>query len=170
MFFRGQPFSYPGITLAKLRDRYLIIHLIGLKFTCTRTHANSNTRTHAYAHGCCVFCFPISRFYQNFDIFIKFGKSEGKPICIGTNGSRSNQHILNVIKQVYHFKLFSQRNCGNCGECFVLFVARAFSYFLFAHAYIIVLYSADVGRTLYINGYYFIFLACSNVCSVTELT
>ena len=36
--------------------------------------------------------------------------------------------------------------------------------------YIIVLYSADVGRILYINGYYFIFLAYTNVCSVTELT
>ena len=53
----------------------------------------------------------------------------------------------------------------------VLFVARAFSYFLFARAYIIfVLYSADVGRILYINGYYFIFLAYTNVCSVTEVT
>ena len=31
-------------------------------------------------------------------------------------------------------------------------------------------YSADVGRILYINGYYFIFLAYTNVCSVTELT
>ena len=46
----------------------------------------------------------------------------------------------------------------------VLFVARAFSYFLFARAYIIVLYiSADVGRILYINGYYFIFIAYTNV-------
>ena len=36
----------------------------------------------------------------------------------------------------------------------VLFVACAFSYFLFARAYIIVSYSADVGRILYINGYY----------------
>ena len=53
---------------------------------------------------------------------------------------------------------------------YVLFVARAFSYFLFARAYIIVLYSADVGHILYINGYYFIFLAYNNVCSVTELT
>ena len=52
----------------------------------------------------------------------------------------------------------------------LLFVARAFSYFLFARACIIVLYSADVGRILYINGYYFIFLAYTNVCSVTELT
>ena len=52
----------------------------------------------------------------------------------------------------------------------VLFVARAFSDFLFARAYIIVLYPADVGRILYINGYYFIFLAYTNVCSVTELT
>ena len=40
----------------------------------------------------------------------------------------------------------------------------------FARAYIIVLYSADVGRILDINGYYFIFLAYTNVCSVTELT
>ena len=46
----------------------------------------------------------------------------------------------------------------------VLFVARAFSYFLFARADIIVLYiSADVGRILYINGYYFIFIAYTNV-------
>ena len=52
----------------------------------------------------------------------------------------------------------------------VLFVARAFSYFLFARTYIIVLYSADFGRILYINGYCFIFLAYTNVCSVTELT
>ena len=52
----------------------------------------------------------------------------------------------------------------------VLFVARAFSIFLFASAYIIVLYTADVGRILYINGYYFVFLAYTNVCSVTELT
>ena len=35
---------------------------------------------------------------------------------------------------------------------FMLFVARAFSYFLFARAYIIVLYS-DVGRKLSINGF-----------------
>ena len=53
---------------------------------------------------------------------------------------------------------------------YVLFVARAFSYFLFARAYIIVLHSANVGRILYINGYYFIFLAYTNVYSVTELT
>ena len=52
----------------------------------------------------------------------------------------------------------------------VLFVARAFSYFLFARAYTIVLYSADVGSKLCINGYYFILLAYANVCSVTELT
>ena len=51
----------------------------------------------------------------------------------------------------------------------VLFAAGAFSYFLFARNYIIVLYS-DVGRELSINGYYFIFLAYINVCSVTELT
>ena len=52
---------------------------------------------------------------------------------------------------------------------YVLFVASAFSYFLFARAYIIVLYSY-VGRKLSINGYYFVFLAYTNVCSVTELT
>ena len=45
-----------------------------------------------------------------------------------------------------------------------------FPILLFARAYIIVLYSADVGRILYINGYYFIFLAYTNICSVTELT
>ena len=42
-------------------------------------------------------------------------------------------------------------------------------YRLFARAYIIVLYS-HVRRKLSINGYYFIFLAYANVCSVTELT
>ena len=31
-------------------------------------------------------------------------------------------------------------------------------------------YLADVGHMLCINGYYFIFLAYTNVCSVTELT
>ena len=51
----------------------------------------------------------------------------------------------------------------------VLFVARAFSYLLFARAYIIVLYS-DVGHQLSINGYNLIFLAYANVCSVTVLT
>ena len=50
----------------------------------------------------------------------------------------------------------------------VLFVARAFSYLLFARAYIIVLYS-DIGRKLSINSYIFIFLAYTNVCSVTVL-
>ena len=40
----------------------------------------------------------------------------------------------------------------------VLLVARAFSYLLYARAYIIELYS-DVGRKLSINGYNFIFLA-----------
>ena len=54
--------------------------------------------------------------------------------------------------------------------CFYfLFVARAFSNFLFARGYIIVFYS-DFGRKLSINGYYFIFLTYTNVCSVTELT
>ena len=57
----------------------------------------------------------------------------------------------------------------HCLMCYLL-RAWAFSYFLLARAYIIVLYSADVGRILYINGYYFIFLAYTNVCSVTELT
>ena len=52
----------------------------------------------------------------------------------------------------------------------VLFVERAFSYFLFVRAYIIVLYSADVGCILYINGYHFIFLAYTSVCSAPELT
>ena len=33
----------------------------------------------------------------------------------------------------------------------------------------LVLYS-DVGHILYINGYYFIFLAYTNVCSIAELT
>ena len=53
----------------------------------------------------------------------------------------------------------------------MLFVARAFFLFcsVFARAYIIVLYS-NVGHKLSINGYHFIFLAYTNVFSVTELT
>ena len=51
--------------------------------------------------------------------------------------------------------------CVICCAHFFLFVARACLY--------IVLYS-DVGRKLSINGYNFIFLAYTNVCSVTELT
>ena len=51
----------------------------------------------------------------------------------------------------------------------VLFVARAFSYFLFARAYIIV---GCIQLTL--DAYFIltvsIFLAYTNVCSVTELT
>ena len=58
---------------------------------------------------------------------------------------------------------------SKCTQLTVLFVAHTFSYFLFARAYIIVSYS-DVGRKLSINGYHFIFLAYTNVCSVTELT
>ena len=54
---------------------------------------------------------------------------------------------------------------------YVLFVARAFSFFFVcACLYHCDVYSADVGRILYINGYYFIFLAYTNVCSVTVLT
>ena len=59
---------------------------------------------------------------------------------------------------------------SKCTQLTVLFVAHTYiSYFLFARAYIIVSYS-DVGRKLSINGYHFIFLAYTNVCSVTELT
>ena len=55
-------------------------------------------------------------------------------------------------------------------HCLLYYLLRAhFPILLFACAYIIVLYS-DVGRKLSINGYYFIFLAYTNVCSVTELT
>ena len=54
---------------------------------------------------------------------------------------------------------------------YVLFVARAFSYFLFARACIIVMYiQLTLDAYFFINGYYFIFLAYTNVCSVTELT
>ena len=53
---------------------------------------------------------------------------------------------------------------------YVLFVARAFScFFVRACLYHCDVYLADVARILYINGYYFIFLAYTNVCSVTEL-
>ena len=45
-----------------------------------------------------------------------------------------------------------------------------FPILLFARACIIVLNSADIGRIPDINDYYFIFLAYTNVCSVTELT
>ena len=52
----------------------------------------------------------------------------------------------------------------------VICCARVFLFFVRACLYHCDVYSADVGRILYINGYYFIFLASTNVCSVTELT
>ena len=63
-----------------------------------------------------------------------------------------------VIVSVIFFRLFL---------CHLL---RAyFLILLFARVHIIVLYS-DVGRKLSINGYNFIFLAYTNVCSVAVLT
>ena len=59
----------------------------------------------------------------------------------------------------YFLSLF----CVICCACVFLFFVRACLY----HCDV---YSADVGLILYINGYYFIFLAYTNVCSVTELT
>ena len=53
--------------------------------------------------------------------------------------------------------------CVICCERVFLFLVRACLY----HCDV---YSAEVGRILYINGYYFIFLAYTNVCSITELT
>ena len=53
--------------------------------------------------------------------------------------------------------------CVNC-------CVRVFLFFVRACLYHCDVYLADVGRILYINGYYFIFLAYTNVCSVTELT
>ena len=51
-------------------------------------------------------------------------------------------------------------------HCLLCYLLRAhFPILLFARAYITVLYS-DVGRKLSINGYYYIFLAYTNVCSV----
>ena len=52
----------------------------------------------------------------------------------------------------------------------VIVCARVFLFLVRACLYHCVVYSADVGSILYINGYYFIFLAYPNVCSVTELT
>ena len=52
----------------------------------------------------------------------------------------------------------------------VICCARVFLFFVRACLYHCVVYLADVGRILYINGYYYIFLAYTNVCSVTELT
>ena len=52
----------------------------------------------------------------------------------------------------------------------VICCARVFLFFVRACLYHCDVYLADVGRILYINGYYFIFLAYTNVCSVTELT
>ena len=53
---------------------------------------------------------------------------------------------------------------------YVLFVGHAFSYFFVrACLYHCDVYLADVGGILYINGY-FIFLAKTNICSVTVLT
>ena len=55
-------------------------------------------------------------------------------------------------------------------HCSLGYLLRAhFLILLSARAYSVVLYS-DVGRKLSINGYNFIFLACTNVCSVTVLT
>ena len=54
-------------------------------------------------------------------------------------------------------------------HCLLCYLLRAhFSILLFARAYIIVLLLllSDVGRKLSINGYYFIFLAYTNVYSV----
>ena len=56
-------------------------------------------------------------------------------------------------------------------HCFMCYTsARVFLFFVRACLYHCDVYLADVGRILYINGYYFIFLAYTNVCSVTELT
>ena len=52
----------------------------------------------------------------------------------------------------------------------VICCARVFLFFVRACLYHCDVYLADNGRILYINGYYFIFLAYTNVCSVTELT
>ena len=78
--------------------------------------------------------------------------------------------------QAYPFELYFNLFLMCVWLCFcflslfnVLFFAHAFSYFLFARAYSIVFYS-DVGCKLFINGYYFIFLSYTNVCSVTEVT
>ena len=48
----------------------------------------------------------------------------------------------------------------------VICCARVFLFFVRACLYHCDVYLADVGRILYINGYYFIFLAYTNVCSV----
>ena len=54
---------------------------------------------------------------------------------------------------------------------YVLFVARAFSCFLFARACIIVMYiQLTLDAYFILTVVFFIFLAYTNVCSVTELT
>ena len=93
--------------------------------------------------------------------------------CVGqvrNNISRGcNSQHFSFHRSSYYFNLFLM--CA--WLCFyflslfnVLFVAHAFSYFLFVRAYIIVLYSADVGRILYccerdglpvVNPYHFAF-------------
>ena len=62
------------------------------------------------------------------------------------------------------------RGCVSFTVLCVICCARVFLFFVRACLYHCDVYSADVGRILYINGYYFIFLAYTNVCSVTELT
>ena len=52
----------------------------------------------------------------------------------------------------------------------VICCAHVFLFFVRACLYHCDVYLADVGRIPYINGYYFIFLAHTNVYSVTELT
>ena len=52
----------------------------------------------------------------------------------------------------------------------VICCVRVFLFFCSRVLVSLGVYSADVGRIFYINGYYFIFLAYTNVCSVTELT
>ena len=74
-------------------------------------------------------------------------------------GAQSAKVYLCVVMFLFFFTVFKM--------CYLL---RAhFPIFLFARACIIVLYP-DVGRKLSINSYYFMFLAYTNVCSVTELT
>ena len=80
-------------------------------------------------------------------------------------------------RRVYPFELYLNLFLMCAWLCFyflslfyVIFVARVFLFFVRARLYHCDVYSADVGRILYINGYYFIFLAYTNVCLVTELT
>ena len=86
-----------------------------------------------------------------------------------TRKSRRKRDSAKVVYTRYLHRLRLSTFLSLFLKC-VICCARIFPFFVRACLYHCVVYSADVGRILYINGYYFIFLTCTNVCSVTELT